>query len=147
MEKMLTHEWQKKWIWQKAINLALFTMISFGTASCRSTTEKDVMDQQNKIENIDFQISHYITARKDFVEKYNKLLAYPKTEANKNRIKESLWQLYEVIRDYDEKIEDLAEDKIDAEVDLNDYIADLGTWALPNNPIDPNKWDFLLAIK
>jgi flagellar hook-associated protein FlgK len=85
------------------------------------------MEQEKKVEDLSFQISHYINARKQFVEKYNTLLKYPKTKANKNAINESLLQLYEVITDYDEKIEDLAKDKINAEVDLNDYIADLGS--------------------
>jgi hypothetical protein len=54
-------------------------------------------------------------------------LKYPKTEANKAQIYESLSQLYDIIAEYDEKIADLAEDKLDAEVDLNDYIAEAGS--------------------
>lgn len=146
MEKIPNYEWQKRWLSQKFISLALCAAMAIGNSSCRSTTEKDVLDQENKIENIDFQISHYISARKNFVEKYNNLLKQPRTESNKALINESLWQLYKAIKKYDEKIEDLAEDRIDAEVDLNEYIADLGTSTLPSKPIDPNKWDFLLTI-
>jgi predicted DNA-binding protein YlxM (UPF0122 family) len=105
------------------------------------------MEQERKVETLSSQISDCIKARKWFVEKYNTLLKYPKTEANKAQIYESLSQLYDVIIYYDEKLEDLAEDRIDAEKDLNEYISDLGSWNLPNNPIDPNRWDFLLAIQ
>ena len=147
MERLSPKTSEKRWIIWKAFTLALCGTLTFGGASCGHKTEKDIMEQQKKVETLSFQISHYITARKWFVEKYNTLLRYPKTETNKAQIYESLSQLYDVISEYDEKIADLAEDKLDAEVDLNDYIANLGTDILPNNPIDPNKWDFLLAIK
>ena len=147
METLSQRTSEKKWIIWKAFTVALCGVLAFGSASCGHKTEKDVMEQQKKVETLSFQISHYISARKWFVEKYNTLLKYPKTEANKAQIYESLSQLYDVISEYDEKIADLAEDKLDAEVDLNDYIANLGTDILPSNPIDPNKWDFLLAIK
>lgn len=137
----------KSWIWKKAFTLALCGALAFWSVSCGHKTEKDVMEQQKKVETLSFQISHYINARKWFVEKYNTLLKYPKTEANKAQIYESLSQLYDIIAEYDEKIADLAEDKLDAEVDLNDYIAEAGSRVLPGNPIDPNKWDFLLAIQ
>ena len=148
MEKPIITETPKRsgFMW-KALTIALCGALTFGNISCWKTTEKDVMEQEKKVEDLSFQISHYINARKQFVEKYNTLLKYPKTKANKNAINESLLQLYEVITDYDEKIEDLAKDKINAEVDLNDYIADLGSWVLPSNPIDPDKWDFLLTIQ
>lgn len=137
----------KNWIWKKALTLALCGVLAFGSASCGHKTEKDVMEQQKKVETLSFQISHYINARKWFVEKYNTLLKYPKTESNKVQIYESLSQLYDIIAEYDEKISDLAEDKLDAEVDLNDYVAEAGSRILPGNPIDPNRWDFLLIIQ
>jgi len=147
METLSPKTSEKRWIIWKAFTLALCGALALGNASCGHKTEKDVMEQQMKVEALSFQISHYISARKWFVEKYNTLLKYPKTEANKAQIYESLSQLYEVISEYDEKIADLAEDKIDAEVDLNDYIAEAWSGILPSNPIDPNKWDFLLAIQ
>ena len=138
---------KKSWILEKALTLALCGTLTLWNMSCGHKTEKDVMEQQKKVETLSFQISHYINARKWFVEKYNTLLKYPKTEANKAQIYESLSQLYEIIAEYDEKIADLAEDKLDAEVDLNDYIAEAGSRILPSNPIDPNKRDFLLTIQ
>ena len=118
METLSPKTSEKRWIIRKAFTLALCGALALGNASCGHKTEKDVMEQQMKVEALSFQISHYISARKWFVEKYNTLLKYPKTE-----------------------------DKLDAEVDLNDYIAEAWSGILPNNPIDPNKWDFLLAIQ
>jgi chromosome segregation ATPase len=115
--------------------------------SCGNATQKDVADQQKKIESISFQISHYINARKSLVTNYNELLKYPKTESNKNDINRSLAQIYEKIAEYDEKIEDLAEDKLEAIDDLNEYISDLEINYAPDKPIDPNRRDFLLTIK
>lgn len=153
MEKLTTTETsiketpKKSGLMWKTLTFALWVALSFSNMSCWKTTERDVMKQEKKVESLSLQISQYIKARKGFVKKYNDLLWYPKTEANKNAINESLLQLYEAITKYDEKIKDLAEDKIDAEVDLNKYRVDLGSWALPDNPIDPDKWDFLLTIQ
>lgn len=138
---------KKTWIIRKAFTLAICTALALGNMSCGHKTEKDVMEQEKKVETLSFQISHYINARKGFVERYNTLLKQPKTPANNAQINKSLSQLYDAISEYDEKIEDLAKDKIDAEVDLNEYIAEVGSWALPNHPIDPDKWDFLLTIQ
>ena len=137
---------KRNWIW-KAFTLALCGALALGSASCGHKTEKDVMEQEKKVETLSFQISHYINARKDLVTKYNTLLAYPKTKTNKNEINKSLIQIWEQINKYDEKIADLAEDKLDAEIDLNDYIANLEVNTSPDKPIDPNKRDFLLAIQ
>ena len=147
METLSQQATERRWITWKALTFALCWVLSLSSMSCGNKTEKDVMEQEKKVENLSFQISHYINARKWFVEKYNTLLSYPKTDANKSRINKSLSQLYDVIVEYDKKIEDLAEDKIDAEIDLNEYIANLGTNTLPNSPIDPNVWDFLLATQ
>jgi hypothetical protein len=147
METLSTKTSEKRSLAWRIFTLALCGALAIGNVSCGHKTEKDILEQENKIENINFQISHYISARKWFVEKYNKLLKYPKNESNKIRINESLSQLYDAITNYDEKLEDLAEDRIDAEKDLNEYISDLGSWNLPNKPLDPNRWDFLLTIK
>jgi hypothetical protein len=80
------------------------------------------MEQQKKIENLSSQISDYINARKKLAEDYNKLLKYPKSKSNKNDINRSLAQIYEKISEYDEKLEDLAEDKLEAIDKLNEYI-------------------------
>lgn len=138
---------RKSWFNSKMLSLALWAALTFWNISCWNTTQKDVMEKQEKVENLSFQISHYISARKGFVEKYNKLLKYPKNKTNEANINNSLSQLYEVIVDYDEKIADLAEDKIDAEVNLNEDIANLWNWFNLKWPIDPNKRDFLLTIQ
>ena len=147
MERLTSESTRKSGLMWNVLSLALCWALSFSNISCGNKTQKDVIQQQQKLESINFQLSHYIQARKNLVVDYNKLLKYPKTNSNKNDINKSLYQMFEVITDYDEKIEDLAKDKINAEVDLNDYIADLGSWVLPNNPIDPDKWDFLLTIQ
>jgi hypothetical protein len=53
--------------------------------------------------------------------------------------------MYEVITNYDEKIEKLAKDKIKAENDLNSYISEAKTSFPPTKPLDPNRWDYLLT--
>ena len=129
----------------KAIKFALLLAISTCLYSCGKTTERDVLDQQKEIERIDFQISNYINARKELATKYNKLLAYPQTPANSADIKKSLMQIHETIVEYDEKIAELSEERIEAIQDLNEYVSDLETWIAPTDPIDPNRWDFLLS--
>lgn len=142
MEKFTTTETHKKsgFMWKTLLTLALCGAL----ISCWKTTPKDVIKQQKKIENISYQISHYIQARKDLVVKYNKLLTYPQTESNKYDINESLTQMYEVISEYDEKIKNLSKNKLKAIDDLNEDIADLKVSFSPNEPLDPNRWDYLL---
>lgn len=152
MEKIITTETGERKTNKSNLirNLSIFTLywaLALSNASCGKATQKDVADQQKKIESLSFQISHYINARKELVSDYNKLLQYPKTDSNKADIERSLAQIYEVISDYDEKIKDLAEDKLEAIDDLNEYISDTEVHFIPNKPIDPNRWDFLLTIK
>ena len=131
----------------KTLSLTLCWILTLSNMSCGKATQKDVADQQKKIESLSFQISHYINARKELVSDYNKLLQYPKTDSNKADVERSLAQIYEVISDYDEKIKDLAEDKLEAIDDLNKYTSNMEVNFFPNKPIDPNRWDFLLTIK
>jgi len=145
MERLTTESTRKSGLMWNVLSLALCGALSFSNISCGNKTQKDVIQQQQKLESINFQLSHYIQARKDLVVDYNKLLKYPKTNSNKNDINKSLYQMFEVITDYDEKIEDLAKDRIEAIDDLNKYISDLGVNSSPNQPIDPNRWDFLLT--
>ena len=50
------------------------------------------------------------------------------------------------IEEYDEKIKDFAEEKLDAENSLNEKIQD--RWiAWIHTTIDPNKWDYLLSVQ
>jgi len=148
MEKITTVETPRKsgLIW-KTLTFALWVALSFSNISCWNTTQKDVMEQQKKIENLSSQISDYINARKKLAEDYNKLLKYPKSKSNKNDINRSLAQIYEKISEYDEKLEDLAEDKLEAIDKLNEYIWNLEINYAPNEPIDPDRWDFLLTIQ
>ena len=148
MENLTTNETTKKsgMLW-KTLTLALCGALAFGNISCGSTTQEDVRKQEQEIEGINFQLSSYIKSRKDLVEKYNKLLKYPKTESNKQDINRSLSGIHETIIEYDEKIRELGEDRLDATKTLNEYMAEVETFYAPNTPIDPNRWDFLLAIK
>ena len=148
MEKLTTTDTPRKsgLMW-KTLTLALCGALSLSMISCWNTTSKDVLKQQKKVESLSFQISHYIDARKQLVEDYNKLLKYPKSKSNKYDINRSLAQIYEKISEYDEKLEDLAEDKLKAIDKLNEYIWNLEVNYAPNEPIDPNRWDFLLTIQ
>ena len=146
MEKLTTTA-PSKTSWIKWIILATALGLCTISCSCWGPTEKDVADQHQKLETLSYQISQYINSRKDLVAKYNTLLAYPKTDANKHEINKSLIQIWEKICEYDEKLSDLAKDKIDAESDLSNYIANLKIKVSPNEPIDPNKRDFLLSIQ
>lgn len=148
METLSTKVLEKKkgFMW-KLSTLALCVALTFWNISCCKTTQEDVNKQQEKLESISFQISHYINARKQLVEDYNKLLRYPRTETNKSDINKSLAQIYEVITDYDKKIENLAKDRIEAVDDLNSYISDVEVGYTPNEPLDPNRWDYLLTIQ
>ena len=128
----------------KALTLSLCAALALGNISCGKTTPKDVMKQEQKMEKINFQISNYIKARKKLAEDYNSLLAYPAAESNKRDIKLSLSGIYETIVEYDEKIQELSEDRLDAEKVLNDYTAEIESFYAPNTPIDPNRRDFLL---
>lgn len=148
METLSTNASKKKkdFMW-KLSTLALCGALTFWNISCCETTQEDVNKQQEKVESISFQISHYINARKQLVEDYNKLLRYPRTESNESDINRSLAQIYEVIIDYDKKIENLAKDRIEAIDDLNSYISDVEVNYTPNEPLDPNRWDYLLTIQ
>ncbi len=128
----------------KALALSLCTALTLGNISCGKTTAKDVMRQEQKMEEINHQIANYIKARKKLAEDYNSLLAYPVSESNKRDIKLSLSVIYETIVEYDEKIQELSEDRLDAERVLNDYTAEVEGVYAPNTPIDPNRRDFLL---
>ena len=138
-------ERKKKFIW-KFSTIALCGALVLWNLSCKKTQE-DVNKQQEKLESISFQISHYINARKQLVEDYNELLRYPRTETNRSDINKSLSQIYEVITDYDKIIENLAKDRIEAIDDLNSYISDVEVGYAPNEPLDPNRWDYLLTIQ
>ena len=138
---------QKSGLILKTLSCVLCWTMALNNISCGKATQKDVENQQSKIESISFQISHYINARKELVTDYNKLLRYPKTDSNKADINRSLAQIYRVISDYDEKIKDLAEDKLEATDKLNKYTSNLEISFSPSEPIDPNRWDFLLTIK
>ncbi len=146
MESLQTQTPKKKyWFPYKTITLAISGILAFW--SCWKATQQDVLEQQKKVESISFQIEHYIKARKQLVEDYNNLLKYPKNKSNKNDINRSLAQIYEKISEYDEKFEELADDKLEATDKLNEYIWDLEVNYAPNEPIDPDRWDFLLTIQ
>ena len=120
-------------------------IVGLSTVSCWETTQKDINKQRHKVEMLSFNISQYISARKKMVNEYNALLEYPKTEANQYEIDNHLALLEEQIDEYDEKIKDLVEEKLDAEVSLNEKIQD--RWiAWVHNALDPNKRDYLLEI-
>lgn len=123
----------------------LVGILGLSTVSCWETTQKDINEQRHKVELLSFNISHYIDARKKLVNEYNTILKYPRTEANQYEIDNHLSLLEEQIEEYDEKIKECVEDKLDAEAELNEKIED--RWiAWVHTSIDPNKRDYLLQI-
>lgn len=145
METLKTNNINKHSTKKPIIVLLLAAILSWWASSCHETTQKDVNNQKHKIEVLSLNISNYINARKKLANEYNSILAYPKTEANKYEIDNHLYLLEQEIFDYDEKIRDLIEDKINAEYDLSERIGNMWTTWI-HSPIDPNKWDYLLAI-
>ena len=121
-------------------------ILGLWVSSCWETTQKDINEQKYKIELLSINISNYINARKKLVNEYNTILSYPKTEANKYEIDNHLCLLEEQILDYDEKIKDLVEEKIDAESDLTEKIEDMWTTWI-HSTMDPNKRDYLLSVQ
>lgn len=147
MEKISTKPHLKKsWLSQKLATLALCGALVFWNISCQMTWNNGAKKQENK-ENIIYELSSYINARKDLVNKYNQLLQYPKSESNRSDINKSLSQIYEVIMKYDKKIEELGKDLIKAIDDYNSWVSKAGKSYSHNEPLDPNRWDYLLKIQ
>ena len=120
--------------------------VLLGSSSCWKTTQKDINNQKQKIELLSFNIENCINARKKLVNEHNAILAYPKTESNKYEIDNHLYLLEEQIADYDKKIKNFIEEKINAEVDLSKKIEN--RWSVwIHSSIDPNKRDYLLTIQ
>ena len=123
----------------------LVGILGLSTVSCWETTQKDINEQKHKVELLSFNIKQCINARKKIVNDYNTLVKYPKTESNQYEIDNHLSLMEEQIEEYDEKIKDFAEEKLDAEISLNEKIQD--RWiAWVHTTIDPNKRDYLLKI-
>lgn len=128
------------------ISALLASILSLWVSSCWKTTQNDINNKKYDIEVLSFNISNYINARKKLVNEYNTILAYPKTESNKYEIDAHLCLLEEQIHSYDEKIKDLVEEKLKVQVDLTEIMKDRWTtWV--HSSIDPNKWDYLLAVQ
>lgn len=146
MEKLKTNNIISHSVRNLITSAVLAGILGLWASSCWKTTPKDVNDQKHKVELLSMNISHYINARKKLVNDYNTILAYPRTQSNEYEIDNHLCLLEEQIYEYDKKIKDLVEDKLDAEVTLNEKIEDRGT-AWVHSTIDPNKWDYLLTIQ
>ena len=117
------------------MTVSLASVLTFSATSCGESKSSN---------EIGYQIRSYITSRKDAVEKYNKLYAYPQNETNKSSIEKVKADLYDEILSYDEKIEDLAHEKIKAETRENENAAEHMSYNRNTGPLDPNKYDFLL---
>jgi len=144
MEKITNIEFPRKsWFTTRALILALWGALSF--TSCDSATGNDVLDKQQELERIEFQLSSNIESRKELGEKYNKLLKYPRTKSNEWDIDRSLSGIYQAIVELDEKIQTLEEDRLNAEKQLNECKSNAQTFYAPNKPIALDKWDHLLV--
>ena len=109
---------------------------------------KDVIKETQKFEIVKNDIRWYINSRKEFVRKFNTLLAYPATPQNQSDINNTLRQLYDTITKYDDLIKKLWKEKLDTEAKLNKYITESATTGglMPSTPISEDRWDFLLLI-
>lgn len=145
MEKIETYNNGSRFA-RNFITTALLSSVLLWAASCWKATSKDIIDQKEKIELLAYNTEHYVNARKEVVNKYNTILSYPRTDANKYEIDNHLYLLEKEIEDYDEKIENLVKDKIDAERTLNKKVESRWTTWI-HTPLDPNKRDYLLAIQ
>lgn len=135
--------------WKALITLALCgTLVWAWTTSCGRATEKDVIREAQKFEIVKNDLRWYIDSRKEFVRKFNTLLAYPATPQNQADINNTLRQLYDTITKYDDLIRKLWKEKLDTEAKLNRYIIESATTGelMPSTPISENRWDFLLWI-
>ena len=143
----------KKWkpFWKALATLALcgtLIWIWAWTTSCWRATEKDVIKETQKFEIVKNDLKWYIDGRKEFVRKFNILLAYPATPQNQADINNSLRQLYDIITTYDKKIEKLWREKLDTEAKLNKFITESAATGnpMPSTPISEERRDFLLAM-
>ena len=148
MENLTTTSTAKKprALW-KAWPLLLCAALTLGNISCGDITTKDVMKQEQKVEKIKSRLEAYIKARENEANKYNDLLAElatATTDQKKKDIKLSLSGIYETIVEYDKTIQELYENRWDAEKVLTYYTAEAGNSYAPNTPIDPHRRDHLL---
>lgn len=146
METLKSKIWTRSNLKNFVVGSLLLGALNLWFWSCWKTTQKDISEQRQKIEILSFNIVNCINARKEVVNQYNSMLDYPATESNKYEIDNHLCLLEEQIHEYDEKIKDFVEEKIDAEADLSEKIEDRWTmWV--HTHIDPNKWDYLLTVQ
>lgn len=127
-------------------NALLASVLSLWISSCWEITQKDIKEQKDKVELLSLNISHYIDARKKLADEYNTIYNYPRTETNQYEINNHLQLLARQIQEYDEKIEYLIGEKINAENDLTikkEY--EWAAWILA--PVDPDIRDYLLKDK
>lgn len=147
IEKKPSPKWN--FFWKTMATLALCGVLIWAwTTSCWRATEKDVIKEAQKFEIVKNDLNWYIDARKEFVRKFNILLAYPATPENQADINNSKRQIYEKITEYDKIIEKLWKEKIDTEAKLTKYIIESATtWnPMPSTPISEDRWDFLKSI-
>ena len=147
IEKKPSPKWN--FFWKTMATLALCGVLIWAwTTSCWRATEKDVVKEAQKFEIVKNDLNWYIDARKEFVRKFNILLAYPATPENQADINNSKRQIYEKITEYDKIIEKLWKEKIDTEAKLTKYIIESATtWnPMPSTPISEDRWDFLKSI-
>ena len=134
---------KKSTILHKALTSALYGALIFANVSCGDSIPQSIMEQEQKIEEINFQLSNYIKARNELAEDYNKLRKL-RTESNKRDVNMSLAGIYETIVEYDERIKELTEEELENKKILTEYTTEEETFFIPNDTIPTDRWIHLL---
>ena len=124
---------------RRALSSALYGALIFANVSCGDSIPQSIMEQEQKIEEINFQLSNYIKARNELAEDYNKLRKL-RTESNKRDVNMSLAGIYETIVEYDERIKELTEE----EIENKKILTEEETFFIPNDTIPTDRWIHLL---
>lgn len=149
MEKLEKKEknWKKvkcrSW---KTYALIALAALSLNFTSCRRTpTQVDIVKQEQRIDVMSQQLSLLKKQRKELVNKYNHYLAlYGTPWYTSPEFKEAKAQLFVAIEKKDAEIVELLKQKWKAEGNLDKAkIKALEKSQDPDEPIDPNKFDFI----
>lgn len=131
----------------KTLTSALYGVLIFANVSCGQSTPQSIMEQEQKIEEINFKLSNYIKARNELAKDYNKLRKLRRESNNKQDINLSLAGTYETILEYDEIIKELMEDKLESKKTLIEQTSDTETFFITSDTIPTDRWNHLLEDK
>ena len=144
MESLKNYTLNLKELGKKALVTAgLASVLTFWATSCSKTTPEDVINMQQKVEMIGWELHSLIQSRKAAVIKYNETFSDDKRpETNGYSFDLLKADAYKEIVKTSKEIEDLARKKIKAERNLGK----MESKCLSTNPwsLNPNEYDYLL---